>query len=173
MGLDSRNWLSEAKWLWEYPHSKLGSRGIEPEATLHILSLTCDRKNELSADEILLELIWVSPEGVASGAIEKGLRFKRTSEKQSVDLTVQLGPLANGQVLVVLVSEEDSPPLDPDDPIGAISFFPNQRFAVFEGDFTKPATPMSEPFKYLGESTLTLDAGRGGRYSLTVQFHRK
>ena len=173
MDLESRYWPSEAKWLWEYPHSKLGSRGVEPETALHISSLTCERKNEVSADEILLELIWVSPEGEASGAVGKGLRFKRANETQPVDLTVELGPLSNGQVLVVLVYEEDSPPLDPDDRIGAISFFPNQRFAVFEGDFTKPATPMSEPFNYLGESTLTLDAGRDGRYSLTIQFHRK
>lgn len=173
MDSDSWNWLSKANWLWEYPHSKLGSRGVEPEATLHISSLTCDRKNELSADEILLDLIWVTPEGKVSGAVGKGLRFTRTGQKQTVDLTVQLGPLASGQVLVVLVYEEDSPPLDPHDPIGAISFFPNQRLAVFEGDFTKPATLMSEPFNYLGESTLTLDAGSDGRYSLAIQFHHK
>jgi len=172
MSIPTKEWFPKARWLTEYPRSRLGGRSLPSDSLLQIESLQCVRKNELSKDEISLLLLWSTTEGQVSGLVTREFEFSRADEVQPVKFELQLDRLSNGEVLILLLYERDAPPMDPHDPIGAISIFPNETYAVFIGDFRKPSHPepirlsTGRPFEVL------LDAGRNGAYQLALHVSR-
>ena len=173
MSIPTKEWFPKAHWLTDYPRSRLGSRSLPSDSVLRVESLECVRKNELSKDEISLLFLWSTTGGELSGLVTRDFEFSGSGEVQPVKSELQLNRLSDGDVLIVLLYERDTPPLEPHDPIGAISLFPNETYAVFPGDFRKPARPepvrlgVGRPFDVL------LDAGRDGAYRLTFHISRE
>ncbi len=173
MSIPTKEWFPKATWLTDYPHSKLGGRSLPSDSVLHVESLECVRKNELSKDEISLLFLWSTTGGELSGLVTRDFEFGRSDEVQPVNSELQLDRLSDGNVLIVLLYERDAPPLDPHDPIGAISIFPNESYAVFPGDFRKPSRPEPARLSFGRPFEVLLDAGRNGAYRLALHVSRK
>ena len=173
MLIPTLEWFPKAHWLRDYPQSRFGGRSLDSGAVLRLGSLTCDRKNELSNDEILLLMLWSTVDGDLSGLVTKEFTFGSVGESQFINLKLQLDRLASGDVLTMFVYEMDTPPLDPHDPVGAVSFFPNETYSVFAGDFRKPGAPIVNPLTVGRQLEVQLDAGRNGSYRMALAVERE
>ena len=173
MSIPTRDWFPEAHWLRDYPRSKMGNRPLGAGAVLRLETLSCERKNELSKDEISFLVLWSKVDGDLSGLVTKDLVFGRPGETNPLGLELQLDRLWDGDVLIVLVYERDTPPLDPHDPIGAVSFFPKETYSVFPGDFRKPGVVATNHLMVGRPTEILIDGGRNGSYRLAFSVIRE
>jgi hypothetical protein len=161
--------FQKASWLREAPTTSGLRPSSNKDLTLHVDSLRCDRKNEISSDEIRLLGFWSTRDGATSGFVLKDFAFAQAGESQDAHLSIELANFASDQILFVVLYEEDHPPIDPNDSIGLIAIFPDLSVNAFAGDLGKPSEPESARYLSPKPLTISLDAGRDGQYSFVVR----
>ena len=162
----------KATWLREPPEiSVLGAASFS-EFTLHVERLTCERKNELSNDEIGLLGFWSTRDGDPSGPILQGFAFSTAGQSQDPKLSIGLANFASDQILFLLLFEEDEPPIDPHDMLGLIAVFPNLSINVFVGDIGMRSRPEAAKVIPGKPTTVQFDAGSKGQYSTAIRIDK-
>ena len=140
------------------------------EVFLNLESLTCIRKNELSADEIVILSFWITPQGenaVIEGIIRTRSNYKDVGEQYELNMSIPMIPMVDGAVFCFMVYEEDMPVLlDPHDPIGMVAFHQNGSISIYAGDFRQIETPLTYPFNFKSSQEIELDANSDGCYRL-------
>jgi len=155
------------------PRSKKLPEDIS-EVFLNLKSLTCIRKNEVSADEIAILCFWLVNKDDAitiEGIIHQVNKFKKEGEVYELGLNIPIIPNNNQATFCLMIYEEDIPILfDPHDLLGLVTFHQNGGIAVYKGDFRKTQSFLTRPFKFSKVNEFEFGAESNGSYRLKYKI---
>ena len=141
---------------------------------LNLKSLTCIRKNEITADEIVILCFWLLKKEESTsieGIIHLGNDFKTEGEVFELGLNIPITRNDNDATFCILVYEGDMPILlDPHDPIGLVTFHQNGGLSVYKGDFRQIQFPLTSPFRFSKINESEFNTERDGCYRLKYKL---
>ncbi len=143
------------------------------EWELALKEFKCIRKNEMSKDEIRINMFWAEYKNGGwhiPGIIASPDTFSSESETHKLHLNMKFERKSLRDVFFLMIYEEDNPMLlDAHDPIGLIAFFQNQTFKVYSGDMNQLKIPVSH--SYNGEHNIKFDADSKGEYEIFLEVN--
>lgn len=171
-----KGWLVNPKRFLSQPSLSRANKLPEniAEVNLNLDSLSCVRKNEISADEITILGFWLigrDDEVSIEGVILTGSKFKSAGDRFDVNLCIPIIPNAESATFCFMVYEEDAPILlDSHDPIGLVTFHQNAGINVYSGDFRAVDNPRSFAFDFKSGQEAVLGEKGDGCYKLNYHF---